>query len=74
MLRAVHYRGVAGVEPDERTVEAINVVESTRDSDRWWPFQITRAGAVHFELEGADGKPSRRNTLRAMRVLRCYRG
>jgi hypothetical protein len=27
---------------------------------------------VHFELEDGDNKPSRWNTLRALRVLRWY--
>jgi len=29
-------------------------------------------GAVHFALEDGDGRPSRWNTLRALRVLRWH--
>jgi hypothetical protein len=31
-------------------------------------------GQVHFDMEEGEGKPSRWNTLRAMRVLRWYEG
>jgi hypothetical protein len=31
-------------------------------------------GDVHFPLDDDDGRPSRWNTLRAMRVLRWYGG
>jgi hypothetical protein len=31
-----------------------------------------RPGSVHFDLDEGEGKPSRWNTLRAMRVLDWY--
>jgi hypothetical protein len=31
-----------------------------------------RPGAVYFEMDEGEGKPSRWNTLRAMRVLDWY--
>jgi len=34
-----------------------------------WPLENVHEGQVHFELENGEGKPSRWNTLRAMRVL-----
>lgn len=74
VLRALDYLRAAGVEPDERMAEAIVVVEGKPDSEGRWPLENTHLGAVHFELEGADGEPSRWNTLRAMRVLKWYRG
>lgn len=39
-----------------------------------WPLENTHPGAVHFALEHGDGRPSRWNTLRALRVLRWYEG
>ena len=52
--------------------EAIDLVESKRGDDGRWMLEHTHLGAVHFELEDGDGKPSRWNTLRAMRVLDWY--
>jgi hypothetical protein len=62
------------VAPDERMAEAIELVEGKRGADGRWLLENTHPGAVHFELEDGDGRPSRWNTLRAMRVLDWYRG
>lgn len=72
VLRGLDYLRNAGVEPDERCVEAVDLVESKRDPDGRWPLENTHPGRVHFEMEAGDGKPSRWNTLRAMRVLAWY--
>ena len=69
VLRGLDYLRTAGVEPDERCAEAIDLVESKRDADGRWPLENTHQGRVHFEMEDGDGMPSRWNTLRAMRVL-----
>ncbi len=69
VLRGLDYLRSAGVEPDERCAEAIDLVESKRDPDGRWPLENTHPGRVHFDMEEGDGKPSRWNTLRAMRVL-----
>jgi hypothetical protein len=52
--------------------EAIDLVESKRDADGRWPFENPHPGKVHFTMDEGVGKPSRWNTLRAMRVLRWY--
>lgn len=72
VLRGLDYLRSTGVEPDERCAEAIELVESKRDPDGKWPLENTHPGRVHFEMEEGDGKPSRWNTLRAMRVLAWY--
>ena len=72
VLRALDYLRSAGAAPDERMREAIDLVESKRGDDGRWMLEHTHLGAVHFELEDGDGKPSRWNTLRAMRVLDWY--
>jgi len=72
VLRGLDYLRNAGVEPDERCAEAIDLVESKRDPDGRWPLENTHPGRVHFEMEEGVGKPSRWNTLRATRVLDWY--
>ncbi len=69
VLRGLDYLRAAGVEPDERVAEAIGVVEGNRDPDGRWPLQNVHAGEAHVEMEHGEGRPSRWNTLRAMRVL-----
>jgi len=68
VLRGLDYLRDAGVKPDDRVAEAIGVVEGDRDRDGRWPLQNVHEGNAHFEMEDGDGKPSRWNTLRALRV------
>jgi hypothetical protein len=69
VLRGLDYLRDAGATPDERVTEAITVVEGNRDIDGRWELQNVHEGETHFEMEDGAGKPSRWNTLRAMRVL-----
>jgi hypothetical protein len=62
----------AGVTPDERMAEAVQLVESRRDADGRWPLENQHPGRMHFAMDEGEGRPSRWNTLRAMRVLRWY--
>ncbi|HEX2369323.1 MAG TPA: hypothetical protein VHM94_08840 [Acidimicrobiia bacterium] len=72
VLRGLDYLQSAGGVPDERCEEAIDLVESKRDADGRWSLENTHPGRVHFEMDEGDRKPSRWNTLRAMRVLAWY--
>jgi hypothetical protein len=72
VLRALEYFRAAGDPPDPRVDEAIAVLRSKRQPDGTWLLENTHPGAVHFALEDGDGRPSRWNTLRALRVLRWY--
>ncbi len=72
VLRALEYLRAAELEPDERIAEAIGVVESHRDPDGRWPLQNVHEGETHVETDDGEGKPSRWNTLRAMRVLHWF--
>jgi hypothetical protein len=72
ILRGLDYLRDADVVPDERVDEAIELLRSKRDADGRWPLEYTYPGDVFFEIEDGEGKPSRWNTLRAMRVLRWY--
>jgi hypothetical protein len=74
VLRALDYLRDAGVEPDERLAEAIEMVEANRDPEGRWPLQNVHPGEIDIEIEGAEGEPSRWNTLRAMRVLDWWPG
>lgn len=69
VLRALEYFRAVGA-PDERMAEALHLVRDRRRPDGTWPLENTHPGAVFFDLEDGDGRPSRWNTLRALRVLR----
>ncbi len=69
VLRGLEYLRAAEARPDARVAEAIGVVEDNRAPDGRWPLQNVHAGESHFEMDDGEGKPSRWNTLRAMRVL-----
>jgi hypothetical protein len=72
VLRALDYFRAADDEPDPRLGEAIDLVRSKRHPDGAWQSENTHRGAVHFAVDDSDGKPSRWNTLRALRVLNWF--
>ncbi len=72
VLRGLDYLRSARVVPDERVAEAIGIVKSKRDSDGRWALENPHPGELDFKMGESVGKPSRWNTLRAMRVLRWY--
>jgi hypothetical protein len=72
VLRALEYFRLTGDRPDPRAYEALDVLRSKQQVDGTWLLENTHRGAVHFSMEDGDGKPSRWNTLRALRVLRWY--
>jgi hypothetical protein len=73
ILRGLDYFRAAGIEPDERLTEAIELLESKRDAGDRWPVEYTYDGDHHFEMDDAESQPSRWNTLRALRVLRWWK-
>jgi hypothetical protein len=72
VLRGLDYLRSADVEPDERCAEAIDLVKNKRAEDRRWPLENPHPGEVYFDTDEGVGKPSRWNTLRAVRVLDWY--
>ena len=72
VLRGLEYFRSAGDPPDSRIEEAIDLVRSKRQPDGTWLLENTHRGKVNFPLDDGDGRPSRWNTLRALRVLRWY--
>jgi len=72
VLRGLEYLRRAGVAPDERVAEAIDLVESKRDAGGRWPLEVRYPGVMPVEIDAGEGRPSRWNTLRALRVLDWY--
>ena len=72
MLRGLEYLRTAGVAPDRRVAEAIAIVESKRLSNGRWVLENMHPGELNFKMDEGEGKPSRWNTLRAMRAFKWY--
>ncbi len=68
VLRTLDYFQLAGALRDERLRDAIDMVVRRRGKDGRWLLPSGHRGEVFFEME-TPGKPSRWNTLRALRVL-----
>jgi hypothetical protein len=72
VLRALDYFCSLGETPDARVGEAIDLLRSKQQPDGTWLLENTHPGKTYFLLEDGDGRPSRWNTLRALRVLNWY--
>ena len=72
VLRGLEYLRRAGVVPDDRVAEAIDLVVSKRDSNGLWLLEIQYPGEMPIAINEGEGRPSRWNTLRALRVLDWY--
>jgi hypothetical protein len=68
--RGLGYLQRAGVAPDDRVAEAIDVVEKNRGADGRWPLQKSHAESIGFDMGEEEGQPSRWVTLRALQVLK----
>ncbi len=68
ILRGLEALADANIPYDPRLQEAIDVLIQKRNKDGTWNSQAKHPGKTHFEMEKA-GKPSRWNTLRALKVL-----
>lgn len=73
VLRGLDYLRDAGVKPDHRVREAIEVVIQRRHQNGRWPLNLLHRERIPLEMETEIGKASRWNTLRALRVLRWYK-
>ncbi len=71
ILRALDYFQNSRTEYDSRMQDALAVLEKKRRKDGRWPVQAKHPGQTHFDME-KTGKPSRWNTLRALRVFKYY--
>jgi hypothetical protein len=72
VLRGLDYLRSAGVKPDARVREAINVVIERRHQNGRWPLNLLHPEPIPLRMETAVGSASHWNTLRALRVLRWY--
>lgn len=73
VLRALDYLREAGVEPDPRFADSVEIVQSKLQTDRRWLLDAKYDEGIEVPLDEAVNQPSRWNTLRALRVLRCYK-
>ncbi len=71
ILSALDYFQYAKIPWDDRMEPAFHILLKKRNKDGTWNMQAKIPGQTHFEMEKA-GKPSRWNTLRAMRVLKHF--
>ena len=71
VLRALDYFQDAKIAYDTRMDDALQLLVRKRTSDRKWLLQAKHPGQTHLEIE-IPGKPSRWNTLRALRVLKHF--
>jgi hypothetical protein len=72
VLRGLDYLCRAKATPDERVAEAIALVEAKRDGKGRWLLETQYPGTMAVEVDEGEGRPSRWNTLRAIRVLAWY--
>lgn len=80
VLRGLDYLRNAGVAPDDRVSEAVELVTRAQQPDGRWLLHYPQPepprrwrNPIGFELEEGDGAASRWVTLRALRVLEWYR-
>jgi hypothetical protein len=72
VLRGLDYLRNAGIKPDRRVSEAIEVAVQRRHQNGRWPLNLLHRERIPLEMETAVGSAGRWNTLRALRVLRWY--
>jgi hypothetical protein len=73
-LRGLDYLRSAGIKPDGRMEESIEIVMERRHQNGRWPLNLLHPESIPLEMETGVGRASRWNTLRALRVLRWYSG
>jgi hypothetical protein len=71
VLRALDYFQEAKISYNSRMDAAIEMLLRKRTSEHKWLLQAKHSGQSHVDME-VPGKPSRWNTLRALRVLRHF--
>ncbi|MEX1071651.1 MAG: hypothetical protein WEC37_03405 [Anaerolineales bacterium] len=70
-LKALDFFRASKAPRDPRAKDAIQLLLSRRDAAGRWPQYRGPSGKYFFQIESA-GKPSRWNTLRALRVLKWW--
>ena len=71
LLRGLDHFATTASPWDDRYSDALDILKQRRRTDDTWPAQNKHPGQVWFDLE-RTGRPSRWNTLRALRVQRWH--
>jgi hypothetical protein len=72
VLRGLDYLRNAGVKPDSRVREAVEIVIRRRHQNGRWLLNRIHPEHISLQMETGVGRASRWNSLRALRVLRWY--
>jgi hypothetical protein len=72
VLRGLDYLRDAGIKPDHRIRQAIEIVMKRRHQNGRWPLNLRHPERIPLQMETTVGSASRWNTLRALRVLHWY--
>ncbi len=71
VLRSLDFLRRAGISYDPRMNDGLDLIKKRQKKNGRWLLQNRYPGKVFFDME-KPGKPSRWNTLRALRVLKHY--
>jgi hypothetical protein len=72
VLRGLDFLRNAGIKPDRRVNEAVEIVMKRMHQNGRWPLNLVHPERIPLKMETDVGSASRWNTLRALRVLRWY--
>jgi hypothetical protein len=72
VLRGLDYLRNARGKPDNRVLNAIEIVMERRHQNGRWPLNLLHREYIPLQMETDVARASRWNTLRALRVLRWY--
>lgn len=72
ILKALDYFRLSGIPYDIRMQPALDAIVRKRKTNGCWLLQANHPGRIHFDMEKV-GKPSRWNTLRALRVFKHFK-
>lgn len=72
ILKCLDYFQSASMAFDRRMKDAIEILMERRNKEGQWRLPARHPGLTHFDME-KSGKPSRWNTLRALRVLKHFK-
>jgi hypothetical protein len=72
-FRGLSYFARGNAPRDLRLQDAIDLLLSKRHADCTWPNEYRYSAKEFFRMEGVGQKPSRWNTLRAMRILKWWK-
>lgn len=71
VMRVLDHLQDSRARKDPRMEDAVDLLKSRRRKDGMWALGPRLPGRTHFEME-EPGKPSRWNTLRALRILKWW--